>query len=245
MEKIYDLNIYQKQNIDDLLDILNKKGYCLDFSIPGSGKTIVCLNIIKQFEKKTLIICPRQVIHQWRNVAKILKINNIIDIVSYDLIKLNKTIYFNNNKWFLDHKTLIIFDEIHLVKNCKSKIGYLFNLLDIDKYYIYGLSGSVCRNPYLMINILKTFKMINNTEKYLFFYGYIKCNKTNHYIFKGNKQDIDNLNDLLFINPKTRIGVRTTYNDIKNLMPLQKIFFIEVDIENQIYEKLCKLIYKY
>ena len=255
---LFELNEFQKENKNILVELLRKKRYCLDCSTPGSGKTTTCISVIKEFNKPTLIICPKQVVSVWLNMKKISNDTNIIGVINYDKIKMGNTQYFTSNikhlknktdvekrvfyppkvneeinEWKLNKDTLIVFDEIHYMKNYKTQISNLLSSLDINKYYIYGISGTIANAPINLVSLFKTVGLIKNPVEFLLKTGYKKAQlPAKGFVFDNDSDLLIQLHHSMFINKETRIGVRTTDQEFEKIMPEQNIFVIELKLDD-------------
>lgn len=223
---MYILKDYQLNNIATLKNILLKKRCCIDCSPTGSGKSIVCVNVIKELNLTPLILCPLSVVNNWKSVL----FNNgvkFIDVINYEKIKMCRTDYFiiknNNYKWNLPKNTILIFDEIHLLKTHNTQISKLLVNCDIDEHYVYGLSATIAYNPIHLVNLLLTYRMINNVQKFLLNFGCKHNFKNKGYVFDNDEKHLKRLHNYLFINEDTKIGVNTDVEEIKKYLPEQII----------------------
>ena len=121
----------------------------------GLGKTITALTILNYLIqnkncKKILVICPKSLIGMWEyEVSKYLKHYVLINNMDYKLNNFTM-IYITNYEQFLSIRSEInvdvcIFDEVHKIKNCNSKIHKLINKY-LKSIYTMCLTGTPITN---------------------------------------------------------------------------------------------------
>jgi len=118
------LRSYQKLAI---LKLIENHGGIL--SMPtGSGKTFTCLEFLRQYKKKTLVICPtRYLVEQWQSQSP-----DYVDVRTYQGIKDYK---------ILDNYDIVVFDECH---HCSATTLYKL-AMKLNEQIVVGLSGTAYR----------------------------------------------------------------------------------------------------
>ena len=91
-------------------DCVEKSGIFL-YHFPGSGKSLTALGIAQNIGLETFIVCPSNLINQWKNDYIKVYSKYLPKTTIFDLSEIENFLKSKNNKWFKD-KTLI-FDEAH------------------------------------------------------------------------------------------------------------------------------------
>ncbi len=210
-----------------------------NFSVPGSGKTSSALGVYSYLEQiglinKIVMIGPKNSFSSWEDefmncfgTKKVLKLFNIQD---YDSLndKKNAIMYetggknlllFNYEslvsleyevKKIIDEKTLLIYDEVHKVKNVDGIRAA--SALEISKnaQYIITMTGTPIPNSYLDI---KNILMILYGDEYKEYFGF-----SERQLKSPTEDDIENINTR--IQPffcrtnKRQLGVPDANDDI-------------------------------
>ncbi len=140
------LKEYQIQHVKNLLFVLQYGNACLDMSDTGTGKTFTTLVICRQLKLRPIIICPKNIISSWFEIADMLCVD-LLGIANYELAKKGKYYttlesFYDNAaiecpyikpvyekiigteqtklqyvNWNIPNGTLIVFDEAHKAKN--------------------------------------------------------------------------------------------------------------------------------
>ena len=210
-----------------------------NFSVPGSGKTSSALGVYSYLEQiglinKIVMIGPKNSFSSWEDefincfgTKKVLKLFNIQDYNSLN-DKKNAIMYetggknlllFNYEslvsleyevKKIIDEKTLLIYDEVHKVKNVDGIRAA--SALEISKnaQYIITMTGTPIPNSYLDI---KNILMILYDDEYKEYFGF-----SERQLKSPTEDDIDNINTR--IQPffcrtnKRQLGVPDANDDI-------------------------------
>ena len=210
-----------------------------NFSVPGSGKTSSALGVYSYLEQiglinKIVMIGPKNSFSSWEDefincfgTKKVLKLFNIQDYNSLN-DKKNAIMYetggknlllFNYEslvsleyevKKIIDEKTLLIYDEVHKVKNVDGIRAA--SALEISKnaQYIITMTGTPIPNSYLDI---KNILMILYGDEYKEYFGF-----SERQLKSPTEDDIDNINTR--IQPffcrtnKRQLGVPDANDDI-------------------------------
>jgi SNF2 family DNA or RNA helicase len=126
---------YQVPHTYQLYESLKGTNCVLDASDTGTGKTYTTIALCDLLKLKPFIICPKSVINNWINVAKIMKVD-IVGIANYEKLKgckyytpdleiatcpyLDKVTTKKKNEDYmfqLPENTIIVVDEAHRCKN--------------------------------------------------------------------------------------------------------------------------------
>ncbi len=210
-----------------------------NFSVPGSGKTSSALGVYSYLEQiglinKIVMIGPKNSFSSWEDefincfgTKKVLKLFNIQDYNSLN-DKKNAIMYetggknlllFNYEslvsleyevKKIIDEKTLLIYDEVHKVKNVDGIRAA--SALEISKnaQYIITMTGTPIPNSYLDI---KNILMILYGDEYKEYFGF-----SERQLKSPTEDDIENINTR--IQPffcrtnKRQLGVPDANDDI-------------------------------
>lgn len=143
---------YQTKNTENIISILNDNNSVLDASDTGTGKTYTAICACAVLKLNPIIICPKAVMSNWKNVCNIFKIKPFF-IVNYETLKFGK--YYDNNmdrvkcpylshekvkkldefgntqytekyKWSnIPNNVVFIYDEVHKCSNIHTHNGLL------------------------------------------------------------------------------------------------------------------------
>lgn len=124
---------YQIPHCLSMIFAFENSNIIVDASDTGTGKTYCSLAIAKQFKLKPIIVCPKSVIENWKNVCEFFEIEpeNIINyekVINTSFSSKNHESYpfvlFNKEEktyeWLLQPNHLLILDEVHRCKNDKT-----------------------------------------------------------------------------------------------------------------------------
>lgn len=224
---------YQYLHVFNLLTALRSNNVILDGSDTGTGKTYCAIAVCKQLNLKPFIICPKSVIHCWKQVCSLFKVN-ALGIINYESIKLGQ--YFdknndrtkcpfiniddknNNIQWKLPKYSLLIFDEVHRCKNIKSQNGQLLlSAKNCNKFQkILMLSATVSDRPQFfhifgyMLGCYKNLKQANNWIK-----GMLLEDKT----YIGSKPKLSAMNKAIYPHKGSRMQI----SELGNKFPSNQI----------------------
>ena len=115
----------------------------------GLGKSIVALALHRDVSKKTLIVCPKFLISNWRaEMEKFGTPAGQVDLINYAKLRGEP----------LDDYDLVIIDEAHYLKNTLSKRSKnLFKSLESNKpSYLLMLTATPCKN-----DVSEVFNLLN------------------------------------------------------------------------------------
>jgi superfamily II DNA or RNA helicase len=124
---------YQIPHCLSLIYSFENSSKIIDASDTGTGKTYCSLAVCKQFKLKPIIICPKSVIQNWKDVCAFFEIEpeNIINyerVINCSFSRDNQDAYpfilFNKEsksyEWLLYPNHIVILDEVHRCKNSKT-----------------------------------------------------------------------------------------------------------------------------
>ena len=210
-----------------------------NFSVPGSGKTSSALGVYSYLEQiglinKIVMIGPKNSFSSWEDefincfgTKKVLKLFNIQDYNSLN-DKKNAIMYetggknlllFNYEslvsleyevKKIIDEKTLLIYDEVHKVKNVDGIRAASALKISKNAQYIITMTGTPIPNSYLDI---KNILMILYGDEYKEYFGFSEWQ-----LKSPTEDDIENINTR--IQPffcrtnKRQLGVPDANDDI-------------------------------
>ncbi|CAH6421429.1 DEAD/SNF2 helicase [uncultured virus] len=239
VDKLFD---YQIMHVINLVTALRSNNTIIDSSDTGTGKTYSSIALCKQFNFAPLIICPKTIISNWKEVCKYFSVEPLA-IVNYEMIKNGKQYDSNGNKikskyvevnellkneykykWNLPNYTLIIFDEAHRCKNVKSENGKL--LLSTKNKKVLLLSATIADKPEsfqifgYMLGFYKSLRQANNWIK-----GMLLDDK--NYI--GIKPKISSIHKQIFPYRGSRIAIQ----DLGNKFPDNQICPLCYDLDDK------------
>ena len=114
MEKIK-LKEWQVPLAEHQTQTLRKERVMLSACHTGSGKTYLATQTIKDLGLKTLVVCPKSAITQWKNViAGMGAFDLVVGVINPEhlVTSRNDPFYDNDSGWKTDAK-LLVFDEVH------------------------------------------------------------------------------------------------------------------------------------
>lgn len=154
-EKFQDLE-YQVDAIRKWLKILNEHNWVIIADVVGLWKSVIGSTLLKNIEKKALIICPPHLIDGWKDYVKDFDIQaeifsswNILSALDYDLKDIHKA-------W------VILIDEAHKYRNAETNdYGNLHQICQGKKVIL--LSATPFNNePDDIFNLIKLFQIPSN-----------------------------------------------------------------------------------
>lgn len=155
MAKLYD---YQREPAFILALCLNRFGGALDASEMGTGKTYCAVAASIIIQRPLFVVCPKQVIKPWKEVAAHFGIN-LAGAINYEMVRQGKTPYlafeermFRNRplkdyKWKLPARTIVALDEGHYCKNPSTDNCKMAVRAWLQKYPVLVISGTLADNP--------------------------------------------------------------------------------------------------
>lgn len=203
----------EKQAWDSFFMCTMKKS--ANFSVPGSGKTASALGVYSYLEQKGLVnkiivIGPKNSFSSWKdefeNCFGKYKTLNVFNIQQYKSLEYKKNailyetggknlLLFNYEslvslekevKKLVNSKTLLIYDEVHKVKNIEGIRASSSLEIAKNANYIITMTGTPIPNSYLDI---KNILMILYMEEYKEYFGF-----TDRQLKEPTENDIENIN---------------------------------------------------
>lgn len=80
---------YQLPHLQNMVKSFENNQVIIDASDTGTGKTYTTIALMKMFNKKPLIVCPKSVINSWINVSKYFNVE-IVGVTNYEALKSRK-----------------------------------------------------------------------------------------------------------------------------------------------------------
>lgn len=250
-EKLFD---YQFLHVFNLMTAFRSKNIILDGSDPGTGKTYTAIALCKQLNLQPLIICPKTIMSNWKNVCNIFNVNPL-GIVNYECIKSGK--YYNSSddrvnckfievseldkkniefKWKLPRYSIIIFDEVHRCKNIKSQNGKLL-LSTKDQWKVLMLSATLSDKPesfHIFGYMLDCYKNIKQSKNWI--NGMLLEDK----MHIGSKLELSSINKHIY--PMN--GSRMRIKELGDKFPMNQISANSYFIDNEKRESVNKAFMK-
>lgn len=162
---------YQIPHCLSLIFAFENSNIIIDASDTGTGKTYCSLAICKQFGLKPIIVCPKSVIQNWKEVSEYFDIEpetiiNYEKVINASFFTKNEETYpfviFNKDEktyeWILQPYHIVILDEVHRCKNGNTLHSKLLNSLRGVKNKVIMLSATLADK----IKLFKNFGYIMN-----------------------------------------------------------------------------------
>lgn len=166
--------------------LLYKRAY--DMSIPGSGKSYVALYVAKQLNiKNVFIITPPCVLNKWNEIIKkynkyngfnyiVVSTNNLcIKKFRENNSLLNKYINSNNKVSyeatntlinFLSHKSILILDESHTIRNVNSStLKAIYKIVNTCNGYILNISATPIEKRSQLRHVVKKIGITSSLDE--------------------------------------------------------------------------------
>jgi len=216
---------------------------------PGLGKTIQTVSTLYgNPKKKTLIILPNSLIYQWKTVIENIlpnkkiyihyglnKCSTVRELISlkFDILITTVGMIYKKTKDPADdcHTILhhygnwdrIIFDEVHSIRNSRSKISRMVN--DLKSNIKWGLTGTPIQNS--IRDLYSLYKFLNIPKKFL------------------DKECLVHLNDLLLLRrTKKTFEKEIQKSNMPKLIEYDHILEYETESERNAYRIIQKTIEK-
>lgn len=247
--KLYD---FQVNTANFIIDRIQNMQPVLDCSVVGAGKTFIALHVLRQLQRKFIVVCPKIVIAHWKENIQDAELQHIcLDVVNYEKIKIGNTPYFTNDckrtvskhrvKWNLPDKAIVIFDEAHKLKGFDTINSQLLLNIPTSTATPYLISATIADSPLAFLNVARAFRLCTNQYKFLASFGYSKPHPQRGWKFDNDKQHLIRLHNIIF-HENTHPGVRITYDQINILTRINVVKLIQIDDTFNRVEHLYKLI---
>ena len=141
---------WQKSHATKLADSLIKFGYAKDGSDTGTGKTVVALSVAKALGLTPFVVCPKSVVPSWKDWMQQFDLPNFV--FNYEKLIRGKLEYYKRKGsqrfWTLHpERVLLIFDEDHRCKGCKSENAKMMIAAKSRGLNTLSLGATSCANP--------------------------------------------------------------------------------------------------
>ena len=251
---------YQIPHCLSMIFAFENSNIIVDASDTGTGKTYCSLAIAKQFKLKPIIVCPKSVIENWKNVCEFFEIEpeNIINyekVINTSFSSKNHESYpfvlFNKEEktyeWLLQPNHLLILDEVHRCKNDKTLHSKLLLSLKGVNNKVIMLSATLADKIKLFKNFGYLMGFYDNPRKFPYWLKKLTAQyKTdesialNKKLFPnyGGRMRIKDLGDMF---PKNNI--RAKCYQITNADKIAEQYKIIEDAYADIKEKAASAIY--
>ena len=214
------LRPWQVDSVGKLCAAMTEWNGTIDGSEMGVGKTYSAIGVVRELNVDFVIICPKAVISQWRNVIdNHFKIKDkCVGIINYESLIRGKSespvaSYIKNKKthkeefiWKLPKDSVIIWDEAHKLKNFKTK-----NSKTCMKAHKQGikqifLSASIATTPLELRTIGTCLQMFKTSKDYYNFLYANGCTKGRWGMqFNNDKNALKGMHKALFSDRGTRL----------------------------------------
>jgi len=177
---------YQVLHVQNLVGSIEKNNIAIDTSDTGCGKTYCALAVCKHLNLSPIIICPKSIISNWKNIAKIFDVKPVF-ACNYETLRRGKYYtdeelsnrvacpYLKFNKrekkftWYkLKANNIIIFDEVHFCKKKTTLNGkLLISSLPYKKLLLSATLIDSISSFEIFTYVLGWCNNIKKTKKYL------------------------------------------------------------------------------
>ena len=139
---------WQQPSVDKLNKIIAEGGFAINASDTGTGKTIVALQVLKDQNRRGLIICPKAVHTAWQRTAVLMGCSHLIYGVTNPERLQYKNPYVKNLLWDLPDDVLIIWDEFHKgASGPKSKTTKIAAATKPQGKQMLAMSATIATSP--------------------------------------------------------------------------------------------------
>jgi superfamily II DNA or RNA helicase len=216
---------YQIPHCLSLVYSFENSNIIIDASDTGTGKTYCSLAVCKHFGLKPIIICPKSVIENWKEVSSFFEIEPET-IINYEKV-INTSFFINNEEsypfvvfnkddssyeWLLQPYHILILDEVHRCKNTKTLHSKLLTSLRGTTNKVIMLSATLADKIKLFKNFGYVMNFYNSPNKFTFWLK--KLMKE----YKNNDESLT-LNKKLF----PHYGGRMKIKDLGDMFPKNDI----------------------
>jgi len=230
------LRPWQVDSVGYIISSINQWGGAIDGSDMGTGKSYSAIGVIRELDSKFIIVCPKAVMSQWRNIvdSHFKVTDKCLGIINYELLirgrkdsdiasyVKKRTTRREEFVWKLPKNTIIIWDEAHKLKNFKTQNSKTCINAYKQGYKQVFLSASLATTPLELRTVgtcLKMFKTANEYYQFLYNHG---CTKGMWGMeFNNDKNVLVNLHKQLF----NKRGIRLKRDEIPNFPECE----VEVD----------------
>lgn len=118
---------WQVEPVRILTEALRNERSAIDASDTGTGKTFTALFAVKALGLPVAVVCPKSVIHSWKEAAAKLGVP-VIFIKNVEALKRDTSRVRQIGRrwqWCLPKECVVIFDEVHRFSSPTSQNGYL------------------------------------------------------------------------------------------------------------------------
>ena len=146
--KLYD---WQTGHAKKVCSAFCTRGYVVDASDTGTGKTYVALWTAQQYGHPIFVVCPKAVIPKWQDLSQEAGIESI-GIMNVEKLKRSKFISRNLKTWtwLLKPGAMVIFDEAHQFGGIATANAEIMYATRSAKLPIMALSATISNSPLRM-----------------------------------------------------------------------------------------------
>ena len=242
------LRPWQIEAANKLCGVINKIGSSIDGSEMGIGKTFTACGVARELDVPFLVVCPKTVKNQWKNVIdnhfKIGK--KCIGIINYEMLIrgnkdspiasfiINRKTHRESFRWKIPENSLIVFDEAHRLKNKKTKCSKVAIIAYNQGYKILFLSATIATNPLELKTVGTCLKLFSGNKQYyewLYSHGVFKG--TWGLEFNNDKKSLKQIHNVLFKDK----GIRLERDAVPNF-PECEIIVESYDLDEESTRKI-------
>ena len=140
--------VWQQKNIDKLRPLIEAGHFTMDTSDTGTGKTIVSLQLMKDLNRRTLVICPKAVHTAWERTAMAMGCDHLLyGIVNAERLQY-KNPYVKGLDWLIPKDVWVIWDEVHKgASGTKSKTTKILAATKPQGIQVHAMSATIATSP--------------------------------------------------------------------------------------------------
>lgn len=245
------LRDYQIDHANKLVEAIKEYGGALDGSDTGTGKTFVALSVAKHLKRLPIVVTPKSVIPNWKDVSKLFKVNCFAS--NYEQYRIGGTAYLScgteikkdkevkTYNWKLPENSLLIFDEVHRCKDHKTINAHMLAAAADQNIKILCLSATVGDNPthfYAVGRAIRMFSTVGQFMSWMYRRG-IKKNPFGAFYFskKAQKKYLPKIHSDIY---KSR-GSRITVEELGDRFPENLIISEAYDMDSKSVEEINRL----
>lgn len=212
-----DLFVYQKDTVVRMSSFENKYDGGMLISDAGTGKSVVCVDLVLKSTLPTLIVCPASLIDNWENEFKkhsdissdeINVYHGSMRSIKDTLVTITSYTLLSNEKEFLNKFKRVIMDEAHFLRNKNSQCSerlmeWAGNNINVKKWIVTATpifnSGKDCYVYFNLLGVYDSSRLFNRYIKGVS--GLKRLNELiKKYSIKYTKEKMLSLKEKVYVN---------------------------------------------
>lgn len=151
---------YQKTNSAHLTEALTQYRAAVDASDPGTGKTLVACQVVRNLDRKPLVVCPKAVVPSWTRWLREFEVEPL-DILTYEALRTGNRPWVkrkmrcrNDRKvefyWKVPKSAMLVVDEAHMVAGVDSLQSIMVGYAKAYSIPTHFMSATLAESPVKM-----------------------------------------------------------------------------------------------